>query len=125
MFAIAGGPWAAWQTVAWSQMLADYTRASGSVWTGVAQTFDGEHPCTLCREIASAKAKEKSPPGTSSSSPAAGQKPWGGKTDAMLTATGFLPRLTVGRVRWFAFVPVVPGLGGERPPVPPPRARTA
>ena len=111
MFAIAGGPWAVWQTVAWSQMLADYTRASGSMWTGVAQTFDGEHPCALCREIASAKAKEKSPPGPPSSSPAAGQKLLGGKT--------------VGRARWLAFVPVVPESGGERPPVPPPRARAA
>ncbi len=55
---IAGGHWAVLQTVAWAGMLHDYTQRTGSVAVAVEQTFDGQHPCELCREIATAKAKE-------------------------------------------------------------------
>ena len=56
---IGGGHWAALQTVAWAQMIVDYTRDSGSLRQGVAQTFDGEHPCELCRQISAGIQKEK------------------------------------------------------------------
>ena len=123
MFAIAGGHWAVLQSVAWAGMLADYTRASGSWLTGVEQTFDGEHPCSLCREIAVAKGQEKSRP--EPSSPVANQKFKAGKTDGVLAENGFQPRLAVGSVRWFASAFVVPIPCGEPPPVPPPRSRAA
>ena len=55
MFAIAGGPWAVLQTVAWGEMLRDYYQRSGSCVVAVEQTFDGKHPCDLCRQIAVAK----------------------------------------------------------------------
>lgn len=58
LFSIAGGHWAVLQTVAWAGMLHDYTQRTGSVTVAVEQTFDGAHPCELCREIATAKAKE-------------------------------------------------------------------
>jgi hypothetical protein len=53
-----GAHWAALQTVAWTTMLASNLR-SHSVSDAVAQTFDGEHLCPLCRAIAAAKKSEK------------------------------------------------------------------
>lgn len=58
LFSVAGGHWAVLQTVAWAGMLHDYTQRTGSVAMAVEQSFDGHHPCKLCREIASAKARE-------------------------------------------------------------------
>ena len=59
LFSIAGGHWAVLQSVAWAEMLHDYTQRTGSVAVAVEQTFDGAHPCELCREIATSKAKEQ------------------------------------------------------------------
>jgi len=50
--------WAALQTVAWSAMLASHLRTQ-SMTESVAQTFDGLHPCCLCKAIAAAKQTEK------------------------------------------------------------------
>lgn len=49
------------QTVAWAEMLHDYTQRSGNLAVAVAQTFDGQHPCELCRTIALAKSKSHDP----------------------------------------------------------------
>jgi hypothetical protein len=64
MFFVAGGHWGALQTVAWAGMLWNYTQAEGSLLTGVKKTFDGEHPCTMCDSIKTAKSKEQSQPVT-------------------------------------------------------------
>ena len=53
-----GGHWAALQTVAWTTMLADNLHA-GSLKEAVAETFDGEHPCPLCKQIAAGKKSER------------------------------------------------------------------
>ena len=50
--------WAALQTVAWSFMLVDHVRTE-SVSLAVAHTFDGLHPCCLCKAIAKAKKSEQ------------------------------------------------------------------
>jgi hypothetical protein len=42
--------WCALQSVAWVGMLIDYSR-SGSVASAIEKTFDGRHPCPLCRAI--------------------------------------------------------------------------
>ena len=55
---ITGAHWAALQTVAWTTMLANNLRTQ-SVSEAVSHTFDGEHPCPLCRAIAAAKKSEK------------------------------------------------------------------
>ena len=57
LFSIAGGHWAVLQSVAWVEMLHDYAQKTGSVAVAVEQTFDGAHPCELCREIATSKDK--------------------------------------------------------------------
>jgi hypothetical protein len=53
-----GAHWAALQTVAWTTMLAK-NLCTQSASEAVAQTFDGKHPCPLCRAIAAAKKSEK------------------------------------------------------------------
>ena len=53
-----GAHWAALQTVAWTTMLANNLRTQ-SVSEAVANTFDGQHLCPLCKAIAAAKKSEK------------------------------------------------------------------
>jgi hypothetical protein len=50
--------WALLQTVAWTSMLAN-NLGSCSFHVAVARTFDGEHPCPLCKAIAAAKKSEQ------------------------------------------------------------------
>lgn len=64
LFFLAGGHWGTLQTVAWAGMLWSYTQADGSLLLGVKKTFDGEHPCTMCDSIKTAKEKEQSKPVT-------------------------------------------------------------
>lgn len=62
MFFVAGGHWGALQTVAWAGMLWNYTQSDGSLLSGVKKTFDGEHPCRMCKSIKVAKEKERAIP---------------------------------------------------------------
>jgi hypothetical protein len=50
--------WALLQTVAWTTMLASNLQ-SGSIRTAMTMTFDGQHPCPLCKVIANAKKTEQ------------------------------------------------------------------
>lgn len=52
-----GAHWALLQSLAWSGMLLSYTQEAGFA-RGVSMTFDGDHPCKLCKAIAAAKAPE-------------------------------------------------------------------
>jgi hypothetical protein len=53
-----GAHWAVLQTVAWTTMLTANLRTH-SVTEAVARTFDGEHPCALCKAVAAGKKSEK------------------------------------------------------------------
>jgi hypothetical protein len=53
-----GAQWAALQTVAWTAMLADNLQTN-SFHDAMTKTFDGKHPCCLCKAIAAAKQSEK------------------------------------------------------------------
>ena len=53
-----GAHWAVLQTVAWTTMLAN-NLCHQSLTEAVTQTFDGHHPCPLCKAIAAAKKSEK------------------------------------------------------------------
>jgi hypothetical protein len=53
-----GTHWLVLQSVAWTTMLADNLH-SGSVSDAITRTFDGKHPCRLCRQIAAGKQGEK------------------------------------------------------------------
>jgi hypothetical protein len=58
LLAGTGAHWGALQSVAWTRMLAENLRTS-SFADAVSRTFDGQHPCSLCKVIASAKKSEK------------------------------------------------------------------
>jgi hypothetical protein len=53
-----GTHWLALQSVAWTAMLAENLHST-SWQQAVERTFDGKHPCCLCRQIAAAKQSEK------------------------------------------------------------------
>lgn len=50
--------WAVLQTVAWTGMLVAYSAEVG-LREGVSRTFDGQHPCPLCKAIQKGRAEEK------------------------------------------------------------------
>jgi hypothetical protein len=56
--AMLGAHWALLQSVAWTAMLAGNLQ-SNSFHEAVTKTFDGRHPCCLCKAIAAAKKSEQ------------------------------------------------------------------
>ena len=50
--------WAVLQSVAWTTMLADNLRTQ-SLTEAVTHTFDGKHPCCLCKAIAAGRKSEQ------------------------------------------------------------------
>jgi hypothetical protein len=52
--AMLGAPWAVLQSIAWTTMLAGNLQSS-SFHDAVTKTFDGQHPCCLCKAIAAGK----------------------------------------------------------------------
>jgi hypothetical protein len=59
LFLVAGGHWAMLQGVAWATMVHDFSR-NGSLTQAVEKTFDGKHPCAMCKKIAKAKNSDAS-----------------------------------------------------------------
>lgn len=55
---IVGGHWAVLQTGAWMGMLVQYSQQVG-LKAGLAQTFDGEHPCPICKAVQAGKQQEQ------------------------------------------------------------------
>ena len=116
LFSIAGGPWAVLQTVAWAGMLHDYTQRTGSFAVAVEQTFDGQHPCEFCREIAAAKVKEHkerpTPPGANDNA----------KVKAMVVDAAILPLEPPAMLLARTPAAVLSGPSrAERPLIPPPK----
>ncbi len=60
LVASIGGHWALLQSVAWTQMLVERTQAA-SFGEAVKTTFDGAHPCAMCKRISDGKQKEQQP----------------------------------------------------------------
>ncbi|HTV62132.1 MAG TPA: hypothetical protein VMH30_06145 [Verrucomicrobiae bacterium] len=58
LVAMLGAQWTLLQTVAWTTMLANNLRTY-SFSESVSRTFDGQHPCPLCRAIAAGKKSER------------------------------------------------------------------
>lgn len=58
LIATVGGHWAMLQSIAWTNMLAENLRAV-SVSEAFEKTFDGQHPCCLCKAIKEGKKSEK------------------------------------------------------------------
>ncbi|HXT39426.1 MAG TPA: hypothetical protein VN887_05335 [Candidatus Angelobacter sp.] len=53
-----GGHWALLQSVAWVTMVAGYSQA-GPFKEALVNTFDGKHPCPICRFVAREKKSEQ------------------------------------------------------------------
>lgn len=53
-----GLQWALLQSLAWTGMILSYSRNT-SLTEAVSRTFDGHHPCPLCKAIQQARAEEK------------------------------------------------------------------
>lgn len=53
-----GGHWTVLQTIAWADMLTKNLQTE-SVGAAIAKTFDGEHPCKMCKQISAGKKAEK------------------------------------------------------------------
>jgi hypothetical protein len=58
LVAMLGAHWALLQTVAWTTMLAGNLQ-SYSFQVAAEKTFDGKHPCCLCKAIAAGKQSER------------------------------------------------------------------
>jgi hypothetical protein len=50
--------WLTLQSIAWTSMIIDYSKR-GSLCKAITQTFDGAHPCSLCRAVNVGKNSEK------------------------------------------------------------------
>lgn len=55
-----GFHWAVLQSVAWVGMLVDYS-CQGSLQQAVTKTFDGKHPCPLCKLVQAGKNSDSKP----------------------------------------------------------------
>lgn len=117
---LCGGHWGVLQVVAWTKMIADYSAQHGLV-EGAARTFDGEHPCCMCKAIAEGKKQESGDP-KNEKAPAAPQS-------LALKECVFEKSVTVPlpSAREFVTTPF-PALDlrgaalGHRPPLQPPRS---
>lgn len=51
--------WAFLQTLAWTGMVITYTQETSSFQVAIARTFDGVHPCNLCKLVNAGKKAEQ------------------------------------------------------------------
>jgi len=58
LLAATGAHWTVLQSVAWTTMLADNLRKA-SLTEALERTFDGKHPCSLCKQITAGRKSEK------------------------------------------------------------------
>jgi hypothetical protein len=58
LFVMLGGHWFALQSVAWARMLAEFSRTD-SFPEAIEKTFDGKHPCKMCRSIREGRQQEE------------------------------------------------------------------
>jgi hypothetical protein len=55
---LLGGHWAILQVGAWASMAVSYSQQGGFI-AGLSKTFDGEHPCPICKAIQDGKKHEQ------------------------------------------------------------------
>ena len=115
---LCGGPLGLLQGVAWAKMLVSYSQQDGVV-EGVKKTFDGDHPCAMCRAIASAKANETERPADTSPTLDMGKlaKTFSLWTEPVAVRHGVFDLYVLQR----AVPPAVDGCDSAAPPTPPPR----
>jgi hypothetical protein len=101
--------WGLLQSVAWVRMVLSYSQVS-PLTEAVSKTFDGKHPCSICKGIAQSRQSEKKPESF----------PTAKKFEFSYSATAFL--FAAPSEYWEAGRPEAAGATLARtPPVPPPR----
>lgn len=60
LVAVIGGHWAILQSIAWANMLADNLQTNNFA-EAISKTFDGDHPCRMCKAISKERKSEKKP----------------------------------------------------------------
>ena len=115
VFAAGGGHWMALQSVAWARMLVAYSQQADFA-TALEQTFDGAHPCPMCKKISQDRAQERSeqPAGAPSVSRAAPET-------LCLAAGQDIPLVPVRTAFVRAHDLAAPADRVQPPPTPPPR----
>ena len=113
LLGLSDGGWVLLQGVAWARMIVDYSRTQ-PLWQALEDTFDGRHPCPLCKTIR--KSREASREREQAPVP---QPP--APREAILTETSTCH--PDGSWSWYAATAPRPGTSWEKPPLkPPPRA---
>jgi hypothetical protein len=110
ILALTEGHWAVLQAVAWTRMLVVYSR-DASLSTALEQTFDGKHPCAMCKLIESAR---QSANGQELQEPSV-------KRDSMFCETYASLRFDASGFRFPVDGPSTYPSRTDPPPVPPPR----
>jgi hypothetical protein len=105
-----GAHWVVLQSVAWATMFADNARTE-SLQEAVQKTFDGRHPCALCKQIAKGRQSEQKPD----------QQQTELKRLEFLHGTVALVIQSPKHFRWLPEPRVSAILRVQTPPVPPPR----
>ena len=57
-----GAQWVVLQSAAWVGMAVSYSITEGSVKEGLSKTFDGQHPCALCKVVNKGQETDKKSP---------------------------------------------------------------
>ena len=107
---IVGGHWLVLQSVAWDEMIASHARGE-TLMVALEKTFDGKHPCSMCKMVKSGREQEQKQPLAKMIV----------KLDAVLADTMQLPAPHGADWKYPVLVP----MAAERslaPPTPPPQA---
>lgn len=114
---LCGGHYGVLQVMAWSKMLVDYSQQDGLM-AGAIKTFDGKHPCCMCKQIGAAKKADMEQPKDTKSAVS------GLVLKEFVTSREILAEAPC----WPDYVPVTlpemvvhGSVFGTSPPVPPPR----
>jgi hypothetical protein len=105
-----GAHWALLQCVAWVGMTVSYAQSESSFTVALEKTFDGKHPCPLCKMVAAGKTSEQKETTTVQKHKL--------ELIGLETATLSLPPVPMPR-EFAAVAPLVPLV--EPPALPPPR----
>jgi hypothetical protein len=105
-----GGHWALLQSFAWVTMVIDYSKEA-PISVAVAKTFDGAHPCGLCKMVSKGKASEKKQDAIKVKT----------KVDFWIASTETTLPPTASCDMQFAAPAIAVFADAETPPVPPPR----
>ncbi len=107
--------WAALQSAAWVGMIVSYSH-DGSVAAAIGKTFDGEHPCRLCKLVED---------GTSQEQEQRSEKSQVKKIDLATVAAALFITPPEPPALKPAFIQAKPPARPGEPPTPPPRAIAA